>query len=572
MLRKLTLAALACFGLVSAHSQGDSPALAPTVATPFYTLGVSAGSTMIGASASGTVADGNSDLFLHFIATTQAVRIEVEPTGFDAQIEVLSLGEVVLGTENAVGAGATEVMYANFLTAGLDYYVRIANAGGGDGAFTYKVEELPEAELRASYSPDPPADGGLIGYKMGDQTKRNNINTTVYPVNITGNVQATMWEFTDQVSGVVHTHTVAGSNGTLVLDDVATPSTLCYGNTYDVRVQLRMEAKWCGWGPIRELMTEEFPEVYVLPVYLNESYLLQPGFVRTNYLGDGQTIEWHLETNQGSPDGPTVVDYTGSGNSTYCYFQDVECMRYNKIYSVEVRAQYCGTWGPWTSPEAFYTSPLPYTNVRPEYCDLDMYSGDALFAEFIEGADQYAWQAAPIDPDDPTMTPIGPALVTTTPSTTLIMSVLGVEWGQSYRLGCKPILGTADDCDDYQEGDYGYFCPVHIIDPSAFTALESGAAADAPEVNEVYADERLEVIATNGDNMLTLDISDAGFKGTTWFTVTDMHGRTVGQQQFWIGADMSQVQFALSQDLSSGIYVVSGVQDGASLTTKFIVH
>lgn len=570
MYRKLSILFVALLCTPLAWAQGDTPAAAGTLTPLFYTLGTPDGGSLVGATASGVVADGNVDRFYQFVAETQGLKIEVAPTGFDARVEVLDLGELVLGTEDATGAGETETMFANFLTPGNEYYIRVS--GPGEGAFTILTEVLPEAELRANYSPDPPSDGGLMGYKMGDLVKRNNINTTVYPVNLTSNVQATMWEFVDQLDGTVHTKTVSGSNGTLMLDDVATPSTLCYGHTYDVRVQLRMEAKWCGWGPIRELITEAYPEVYVLPQYLNTSQLLQPGFLRTNYLGDGQAIEWHLETNLGSPAGPTQIDYSGIGNSTYCYFQNVECMRYNKIYSVEVRAQYCGVWGEWSDPAAFYTSPLPYTNVRPEFCGLDLYAGDGLFAEFIEGADQYAWQAAPIDPDDETMTPIGPALVTTTPTTTLILSALGLEWGQSYRLGCKAILGTADACDDYQEGDYGYFCPIHIIDPSALTTPTEGIAADGPETEQIYADERLEVVSTSSDNILTLDVAAAEFDGYTDFVVLDMQGRLVANQQLVVTSEMNRVQFAMNKDLPMGVYLVKATQGDQQLDAKFIIH
>ena len=553
-----------------AWAQGDTPAAAGTLNPLFYTLGVPDGGTLVGATASGVVADGNLDRFYHFVAETQGLKIEVAPTGFDARLEVLDLSEIVLGTEDVTGVGGTETMFANFLLPGNEYYIRVS--GPASGAFTLLTEVLPEAELRDGFSPNPPADAGLMGYKMTDQAKRNNINTTVYPVNLTSSVEATMWEFEDQLDGTIHTISISGSNGALVLDDVATPSTLCYGHSYNVRVQLRLEGQWCGWGPIHELVIEQYPEVYVLPQYLNTSQLLQPGFLRTNYLGDGQSIEWHLETNQGSPVGPTVIDYVGIGNSTYCYFQNVECMRYNKVYSVEVRAQYCGVMGPWSDPAAFFTSPLPYTNVRPEFCDLDLYTGDGLFAEFIEGADQYAWQAAPIDPDDADMIPIGPALVTTTPTTTLILSALGLEWGQSYRLGCKAILGTADACDDYQEGDYGYFCPIHIIDPSALTTPTEGIAADGPETEQIYADERLEVVSTSSDNILTLDVAAAEFDGYTDFVVLDMQGRLVANQQLVVTSEMNRVQFAMNKDLPMGVYLVKATQGDQQLDAKFVIH
>ena len=553
-----------------AWAQGDTPAAAGTLNPLFYTLGVPDGGTLVGATASGVVADGNLDRFYHFVAETQGLKIEVAPTGFDARVEVLDLSELVLGTEDVAGVGATETMFANFLLPGNEYYIRVS--GSASGAFTLLTEVLPEAELRDGYSPGPPGDPGQVGYKLGDQAKRNNLNTAVYPVNLTSYVEATMWEFEDQLDGSIFTHTIFGSNGALILYNVTTPATLCYDRTYDVRVQLRVEGQWCGWGPIQEIVIEEYPEVFVLPQYLNTSQLLQPGFLRTNYVGEGQAIEWHLETNQGSPAGPTIIDYTGIGNSTYCYFQNVECMRYNKVYSVEVRAQYCGVLGPWSAPAAFFTSPLPYTNVRPEYCDLDLYTGSSVFAEFIEGADQYAWQAAPIDPDDVDMTPIGPALVTTTPTTTLILSALGLEWGQSYRLGCKPILGTADACDDYQEGDYGYFCPIHIIDPSALTTPTEGIAADGSETEQIYADERLEVVSTSSDNILTLDIAAAEFDGYTDFVVLDMQGRLVANQQLVVTSEMNRVQFAMNKDLPMGVYLVKATQGDQQLDAKFIIH
>ena len=96
--------------------------------------------------------------------------------------------------------------------------------------------------------------------------------------------------------------------------------------------------------------------------------------------------------------------------------------------------------------------------------------------------------------------------------------------GATYRVGCKPILGVFDSCDDYQEGDYGYFCPITIIDPSAFGALESGEALFSSDPEQIVADDRLEVMQLSSYDLLTFDVRESGLDGMTNFSVVDMNG------------------------------------------------
>lgn len=579
MLRKLTVMMALTTLSLSLWSQGDNLGAATNLPQPFYTLGTNQAGTLLGGTNSGlALGDGTTpaliDGFYSFTANSQGANIEVAPNGFDVALEIRDDAGTFVAAMNNEPAGVTEEWFASMLTPGNDYVIRVytLDVAGADD-FTILVEELPEANLRPNFSPDPPVDQGLLGYKIADQTKRNNINAAYYPADLTPLVQATMWELVDVDDGTVYTHTITGTNSVLILNDVQTPDQLCFDRTYSVRCQLRLDGKWCGYGPAYDILTESYPEVKVLPEFLNQAYLLQPGFLRTNYLGDGQQIEWHLETNQGSPDGPMEIDYANVGSSsTYCYFQNVECMRYNKIYSVEVRAEYCGMYGPWSEPAAFYTSPLPYTYVRPEYCGLDLYAGEGIFAEYIEGADQYAWQAAPIDPADATMTPVGPALVTTTPTTAVTMGSLGVELGATYRVGCKPVLGVFDTCDDYQEGDYGYFCPITIIDPSAFGALDSGMSPFATDQEEIIADERLEVMQLVDYDLLTFDVRESGLNGFTVFTVVDISGKVIQSERLLITDEIDLVQFPLQAALSTGVYVIQAVSGDQAVSAKIYVQ
>jgi len=121
-------------------------------------------------------------------------------------------------------------------------------------------------------------------------------------------------------------------------------------------------------------------------------------------------------------------------------------------------------------------------NLRPEYCNTTQYAGVTLQCEFLEVVDQYAWQLTPVDNDDPTYTPIGPAIVTYSRQTTaLYLLPLGLEYGTTYRVGVKPMLGTTDACNSPQEGDYGYFCHVTIGTPAELTEWDDGTLA--PEDN-----------------------------------------------------------------------------------------
>lgn len=563
----------------SALAQANLPVLATPIATPFYSTGTMFSGTLAGLSADGPpVAAGNvvpsADGFYVFTAESQGVKVEATSGPFDLGFQILTIGEGFVGEHNLGLPGEPEEWFATGLTPGEDYLLRVFSVGPGPGAFDVKVETLPAAEMRPNYSPDPPTDTGIYGYRISDDVKRNNINESVYPINLTPLVQRTQWRLRNVATGETFYHQVNGTSSLLQLNDVNDPGTLCYDQEYMISCQLRVGGKWCGFGTEHLLITEEYPSVTVLPEYWNDSFLLQPGNIRTNYLGDGQQVQWRFTTNIGSPEGATVIDYTDWGsNSSYCYFQNVECMRYNKIYQVEVRASFCDLTGPWSDPIAIITEPIPHTNVRPEYCGEEMYMGSYMLCEYIEGADQYAWITIPVDPDDPEMTPIGAAsTATSSNSNAITMNAFDVEYGQSYSVGVKAQLGAYDSCGDYQEADFGSYCVVHMIDLNAQFAPDEAGEALVPVQEELFITDRMEVVQTALGQNITLDIRDAGLNGSTDFSLYGINGQLIQRDRMMILPEIDQVQLWLNNDLSTGVYVLQAVQGEQQVSTKFYIR
>ena len=505
---------------------------------------------------SGTDSD---DAWYVFTAQTQAAKFVATAAGADLVLEVLNTGNLAsISCSNASGAGAGETLRVSGLTAGQTYYLRIHSTNGAGGAYTVCGQFYPASKVRDGWHPVPSPDIGLPGFRVNEAVNRDQ-----YAPN-NGQIQATRWQFTDINTLDEYTFQVNGTNSVLNLNAVGG---LCFGTSYDVLVQVQVDGYWCGYGAVRQIIMEAAPTTELEPGYAGQNYDLNDD-LKARFVGAGQSIQWRLTTDNGM----TEVIENSAANSSYLYFDQTTCLRYNRIYTVEIRAFYCGVWGPWSTADFIITNPIPYVNVRPQFCNTTQFPGATLQCDFLPIVDSYAWQISPIETGDVTMTPVGPAIVAYSVNTSLYLLPLGLTFGQSYRVGAKPLLGTVDACNDPQEGDYGYFCPILIGNPNAvlpdydYRSSESESIFEQPEPEFAVFPNPIR------DGIANLDLRNANLHGDAWVIVHNMAGRELLRRQVNKIEDASFLQLGLPAACTAGMYLISVMTESTTLTTRALVQ
>ena len=449
-------ALLLTLGLNAQEESASATGITSSYYMPYAATGVPCTPTTLnlGTSGSGTAACAgvdNDDVWLSFTSITQGIQVDAESITFDAVLYLYDNSLSLIGCENSVAGNGQESLWITTLTPGDNYFIRVHSfSGAGAGSVDVCAYHLPQSEVRSGWSPFPSGDPNEPGYRVTELTKRRNYA----PYN--NEIDATRWEFTETISGAIEIVEIAGNSGNLSL--VQVPN-MCYGNDYAVRVQVQVDGLWCGYGQSFPLTMEALPNTRLLPGYGGGTYGISSN-IKVVFSGADQMIEWRFTSDNGNE----VLQHF-STNSTIS-LDDVACIRYNRIYTVEVRVTYCGITGPWSATDFIIISQIPYTGLTNQYCGTVQYPGATLQTDFVNVADQYAWQLAPVDPMDPDLTPIGPAIVTYTSNTLLYLLPLGLDFGTTYRIATKSFLGTQGGCTTSQESDYGEFCLVTIGNPS----------------------------------------------------------------------------------------------------------
>lgn len=559
------LAVLLCGMSIGQENPGSAVAI--TLTNYLIDTGTGSGCSPVagtlGASGSGeaTCSGADSDdVWYRFTANTQAAKITVTTANFNAVVQILEVGSLnPVACEDANGANSGEVLRVNTLTATNEYYIRIHSFGGGGGTFTVCGQFYPASKVRDGWHPVPSPDAGLPGFRVNETVNRDQ-----YAPN-NGQIQATRWQFTDINTLDEYTFQVNGTNSILNLNAVGG---LCFGTSYDVLVQVQVDGYWCGYGAVRQIIMEAVPTTELEPGYAGQNYDLNDD-LKARFVGTGQNIQWRLTTDNGM----TQVIENSAANSSYLYFDQTTCLRYNRIYTVEIRAFYCGVWGPWSAADFIITNPIPYVNVRPQFCNTTQFPGATLQCDFLPIVDSYAWQISPIETGDATMTPIGPAIVAYSVNTTaLYLLPLGLTFGQSYRFGTKPLLGTVDGCDDPQEGDYGYFCPILIGNPNDLMPDYDYRFGESESIFEQAEPEFAVFPNPISDGIANLDLRNANLHGRAWVIVHDMAGRELLRRQVNKIEDASFLQLGLPSACTAGQYLITVMTESTTLTTKALVQ
>ncbi len=553
--------------MISVQAQDDAASAVNMTLTDYLAdTGTGIGCTDIngtlGASGSGqpTCAGiDNDDVWYVFTAQTQGAKFTASSAA-DVVLEVLdAVTMTTIGCINDAGAGGTEVLRVSDLTAGDEYYLRIHSVDGSGGTYTVCGQYYPASEVRVNWYPYPPTDIGLPGYRVNQTINR--VFYTPYNDQITG----TRWLFVNTDTNEEHEVTINGTSGIVNINAVGG---ICFGYNYDVFVEVRVDDFWCGYSVPREIIMEAVPTTEMELDYVGGYYDLNDN-LKARFVGTGQNIEWRLTTNNGD----VVFTEIALGNSSFVYFENLPCVRYNRIYQVETRVEYCGVWGPWSEPEVIFTNPLPYVNLRPQYCNTVQWPGITLLSEFLPIVDAYGWQLAPIETGDPSMTPTGPAIVQITPSVFLYVLPLGVTFNQTYRVGIKPFLGANDNCNDPQEGDYGFFCPVTFGDPNAIMSDPEMRTIASPfeEPSPIVSGEMIVYPVPASAGPIYLTTSHTELNGSAQLSVYDAMGRRVHNEQIQHIEDHQVLPIDISGDWSSGRYIVVLQAQNEVLKSNFLI-
>lgn len=510
-----------------------------------------------------------------------AVKITVVPTGFDASIDFYAgtaAAPIYKECVNAGASGVTETLKTtwanNPVNPGTEYYFRVGSTGTAASCFTVKVEYYPTANLLSS--PNPAPDTGLVGYRTNNQVKRNN-PTFLAQNNL---VTSTRWRFVDQADP---TGTPCiGTTGASSADQMYLYSfpCICYGKTYDVYVEIQMDGIWCGEGPVRTLAMEAYPNNTISNAPCATVTLLG-GVLNSTYLGSTAITEWEFSL------GGNVVATTQSAAGVTTLNMNIpalSCLRYNRIYSVRIRMNYCNVWGQWSAPYCLITAPIPYLTVTgppPTYtsvCGTTISPYSIVYSQFTQGASQYIWQIAQVNPAAP-QTPIAPAIVATTTTEVLMLNQFGLVTGNSYRIAVKPKLTS---CNSPQEGDYGPLCVVTIgaavapTDPSSMEVMneEIHVERNAADVMEVDEQGNVAVISFQGiqEKMATIRITDEGALGKGMIQLVGMNGQMLFSKDVFIESLDQLIQVPLPSDVASGLYMISFRTQQHTVTEKFWVR
>lgn len=513
-----------------------------------------------------------------------SVKITVVPTGFDAVIDYYAgtaSAPIFRECSNAAAGSTTEILRTTWATnpviPGTEYYFRVSSTTDvASGCFDVKVEYYPTAFVNSS--PNPAADTGLPGYKANQFLKRN------YPNAATPNalVQNTRFRVVNIADGTVTcTGQITGSADQLL---IYTIPCMCYGNNYNVWVELRIDGHWCGEGPLRQVNMESTPTNAISNAACQTQTLLA-GVLTTGYYGAAAQIEWEFSSSGSVV--ATVQTAVGATN-IQLYNPGLACLRYNRIYSVRVRMKYCNVWGDWSAPYCLITAPIPYLSVTgppssgyANICGTTISQYSFAYTQYVQGANQYIWQVAQVDPTAPNV-PLAPAVVTTTSIEYLNLATQALTPGLSYRIAAKPRLTS---CNNPQEGDYGQFCVVTIAGGAApnggsamATNSEDQQVGNSERNSELQMDVdqqgNVAVISFQGidEKMITVRFLNEAALGKGQVQILNMAGQQIYSADVFSESLDQLIQLPLPQNCSTGLYLVRVQTEKGSTTEKFYLN
>ncbi len=214
-------------------------------------------------------ATATAGLWYEFNAVTSGVRIQVQTSDFDAVVELQDAAHNVIDIEDAVFGNGNEILNFGGLTAGDQYFVRVApaSATGGAAIFDICVEWLPESQcdfdggtyslcqlFKAKWVPQGGSNFNVVNY-IFNFTQAGTMNTSVFETNAAftwanlSAVDGILWDESYEVAIDIDMEMTNGAGETEVV--TVEGSNECAFNTAAVPVaNLRPQDNLTNAGPL----------------------------------------------------------------------------------------------------------------------------------------------------------------------------------------------------------------------------------------------------------------------------------------------------------------------------------
>ena len=461
---KLTTLTFFVFWSLSLYAQSNEPDGSSTIVLPVY----ESPSTLAGNISGFTLtqpancsASADDDGFIQFTAVTQGVQFVLNSTSFDGVLELLDNTSTSLTCSNtAVGIGE-EIIWYTTLVPGDTYYVRIHSADGitNTGAFDLQYSSLIERTLSGTFRITN-VDGD--SYRLNDYMRRT----------VGTEVEETHWKFRNSTTNATYVYVIVGNsyqaNLTLIENQAGTLASpfFCYGNTYDVSIEIVVNGLGCGYGPGYDIVFEDTPNTKLSNTYVGA--FLNPGgdYITASNTHLDQVMDWEF-----SEFGSILETIQTAQGDNRLYLNTSTQLVFNRAYTVRIRVTSCGVTGPWSEYNQFFTTDIPYVSLFSGTCNSIINNGGAVNCGTLLLTTGYFWQLAPIVLDDPTFTPIGPAIVLESTISAVVLS--GLAPNTAYRIAVKPVFANGA-----QVGEYGAFCQIGTSGSGVGMALEDNDNSD----------------------------------------------------------------------------------------------
>lgn len=459
---KLIAMTFLVFWSLSLYAQSNEPDGSAAIVLPAYEFPSTLAGNINGFTSTqpaNCAATANDDGFIQFTAVTQGVQFVLNSTSFDGVLELLDDTSTSLTcTNTALGIGE-EIIWYTTLVPGNTYYVRIHSADGitSTGAFDLQYSSLPERVLGSAYRITN-VNGG--GYRLPDYIRRT----------VGSEIEESRWKFRNTTTNATYVYVIVGDfyqvnliNAENEAGTLASPF-FCSGNTYEVSIEAVVNGLGCGYGRGYDIVFENVPTTTLSAAYI--SAFLDPGvdFISAAYTHMDQVMDWEF-----SEFGSILETIQTAQGENRLYLSTSTQIIFNRAYTVRIRVTSCGVTGPWSDYYQLFTTDIPYVSLIPGACNSII--GSSVNCGALALATGYYWQFAPILLDDPTFTPIGPAIVLE--SVVSAVAISGLEPNTAYRIAVKPVFANGA-----QIGEYGAFCQMGTAGSGVGMLLEDNDNSD----------------------------------------------------------------------------------------------
>ncbi len=499
---------------------------------------------------------------------TRSVKITCNTSNFTPIIDFFDAGLVWM--ECANGAVLRTNPTTNPINYNVNYYVRISSASFSPGSsFAFGIETYPVAELASNFYPTRNTDPD--GYKPCDQIQRNLINSSYTPL-----IQNQRWTLSPVLTpNVFCQHLITGSSGIQLITNFPC---VCFGMNVNVSVELRVDNHWCGVAQQREIFMQTANTTSITTP--TNTTLPFTSTIDATFACANTIYEWEFAT----AGGPAVLFQSNSGSLP---LNSVDCLRFNRIYQVRVRAISCGITGPWcgvagpgSAPCLIFTPPLPVINAPDspptnDFCYSSVPLNSVVDVPFFAGVEQYIFQFTRVSPAAPFL-PIASPKIVFSNNSLCGLSFANVQAGGTYRVGIKPGLAS---CNSPQQGDYGPWCYFSIA-PAAPPVAAMPTVIDQVEQTEeplykssIVGEDYLDISVSGYGEMRILNIStnEQEILRTGEVVLYDLNGREVFQQTMYGATGVTMIQLELPSDLPTGIYIARVKSDSRVQSGKIFI-